>query len=78
MGNDDVIQMLNRAKNEITSMRGRLHVLEAREDVLETIAHVCGHRRNQPSIGMGEDIVWQIDKLVEHLRKQETAQTSKP
>ena len=68
--------MLQQAKHEIISMRQRLSILEAREDVLETIAHVCGHRRNEPSRGMSDDIVWRIEKLLEHAAKADSSHPS--
>jgi hypothetical protein len=64
--NAEAIQMMNRCKNEILSLRARIGQLQPKADAYDNIATVL-RLLPQPSQGMGEDVVWTIDQRIREL-----------
>lgn len=62
----EAIQMMNRCKQEILSLRAVIARLEPRADAYDNL--VCVLRLlPQPSVGMGEDMVWTLDQRIREL-----------
>lgn len=74
ISNQEAIQMMNRCKDEILSLRARIDRLQPKADAYDNLVTVLG-LLPQKSIGMGEDLVWTLDKRIRELQpKPETAQ----
>ena len=65
--NLEAIEMMNRCKHEIQSLRATIKALEPKADAYDKLAIVLGLLPRQ-SIGMGEDLVWIIDKRIRELQ----------
>lgn len=64
--NQEAIEMMNRCKNEILSLRARIGHLQPKADAYDNLAIVL-HLLPQLSQGMGEDMVWRIDQRIREL-----------
>lgn len=67
ISNQEAIEMMNRCKQEILSMRASIARLQPKADAYDNLAVVLGLLPRQ-SIGMGEDLVWIIDKRIRELQ----------
>jgi hypothetical protein len=67
ISNQEAIQMMNRCKDEITSLRARIDRLQPKADAYDNLAIVLSLLPRQ-SIGMGEDLVWTLDKRIRELQ----------
>ena len=66
MSNEEAIQMMNRCKEEILTLRGVIARLQPKADAYDNL--VCVLRLlPQPSIGMGEDFVWALNNRIREL-----------
>jgi len=65
--NREAIEMMNRCKQEIQSLRAAIKALEPKADAYDKLAIVLG-LLPRPSIGMGEDLVWVLDKRIRELQ----------
>lgn len=73
ISNQEAIEMMKRCKEEIIGMRATIDRLTPKADAYDNLVVVLG-LLPRPSIGMGEDLVWIIDKRIrELLPKAETA-----
>lgn len=64
--NQEAIEMMNRCKQEIVSMRATIDRLKPKADAYDNLVIVLNLLPRQ-SIGMGEDLVWIIDKRIREL-----------
>jgi hypothetical protein len=72
ISNQEAIQMMNRCKDEILSLRARIDRLQPKADAYDNIAAVL-RLLPQPSIGMGEDVVWTLNKRIRELEPKPEA-----
>lgn len=59
----DAVQMMQRCKEEILSMRRRINELEPKADAYDMMRKVL-NLLPQPSQGMSEDIVWRLERSI--------------
>lgn len=67
MDNQEAIEMMTRCKNEIISLRAMIDRLKPKADAYDNLATLL-RLLPQPSIAMGEDMVWILDKRVRELQ----------
>jgi len=72
MTKDEAIQMMNRCKQEILSLRGVIARLEPKADAYDNLVRVL-RLLPQQSVGMGEDMVWILDKRIRELEPKNQA-----
>jgi len=70
----EAIEMMNRCKQEIIGLRATIDRLKPKADAYDNLVVVLG-LLPRPSVGMGEDLVWIIDKRIMELtpKPNETA-----
>jgi hypothetical protein len=73
MNNAEAIQMMNRCKQEILSLRAVIARLEPKADAYDNLVRVL-RLLPQPSVGMGEDMVWVLDKRIRELKPKPDAE----
>ena len=66
MNDKEAIEMMNRCKQEIISLRVTIDRLKPKADAYDNLVVVLG-LLPRPSQGMGEDLVWIIDKRIREL-----------
>ncbi|MDB5606702.1 MAG: hypothetical protein JWP25_3602 [Bradyrhizobium sp.] len=66
ISNQEAIEMMNRCKQEIIGMRATIDRLKPKADAYDNIAVVL-RLLPQQSVGMGEDVVWTLDKRIREL-----------
>lgn len=66
ISNREAIDMMLRCKNEILGMRATIDRLKPKADAYDNLAAVL-RLLPQPSIGMGEDVVWTLDRRIREL-----------
>ena len=66
ISNTEAIEMMNRCKQEIIGLRITIDRLKPKADAYDNLASVL-RLLPQPSIGMGEDMVWLLDKRIREL-----------
>jgi hypothetical protein len=64
--NNEAIEMMNRCKQEIAGLRAEISRLKPKADAYDNIATIL-RLLPQPSVGMGEDLVWVLDKRIREL-----------
>lgn len=69
MSNAEAIQMMNRCKHEIMNLRALIARLEPKADAYDNLVRVL-RLLPQPSVGMGEDMVWILDKRIRELQSE--------
>lgn len=65
--NQEAIQMMERCKEDIRSLRAQIERLRPKADAYDNLAIVLSLLPRQ-SIGMGEDLVWVLDKRIRELQ----------
>lgn len=65
-GKQELLQVMQRCKAEIQMLRKLISVLEPKADAYDKLSIVLGLLR-QPSQGMGEDLIWRLEKRIEEL-----------
>lgn len=70
INNQEAIQMMGRCKEEIRSLRAQIDRLKPKADAYDSVAAVL-RLLPQPSQGMGEDLVWTLDKRIRELTPPE-------
>ena len=73
INNAEAIQMMNRCKQEILSLRAVIARLEPKADAYDNLVSVL-RLLPQPSVGMGEDVVWILDKRIRELKPKPDAE----
>lgn len=66
ISNKEAIEMMNRCRQEIIGMRTTIDRLRPKADAYDNLVIVLGLLPRQ-SIGMGEDLVWTLDKRIQEL-----------
>lgn len=67
METKEAIEMMTRCKQEIMSLRAQVDRLTPKADAYDKLAIVLGLLPRQ-SVGMGEDLVWVLDKRMRELQ----------
>lgn len=70
ISNREAIEMMTRCKQEIQSLRAQIERLKPKADAYDNLAIVLSLLPRQ-SIGMGEDLVWVLDKRMRELKPDE-------
>ena len=73
MKSAEAIQMMNHCKQEILSLRAVIARLEPKADAYDNLVRVL-RLLPQPSVGMGEDMVWILDKRIRELEPKPEAE----
>jgi hypothetical protein len=71
MNDKEAIEMMNRCKHEIMNLRATIDRLKPKADAYDNLVVVLGLLPRQ-SVGMGEDLVWVIDKRLRELQPKPT------
>lgn len=66
ISNQEAIDMMNRCKQEIIGMRATIDRLKPKADAYDNLVIVL-NLLPRSSIGVGEDLVWIIDKRIREL-----------
>lgn len=64
--NVEAVEMMNRCKHEIRDLRAQIDRLRPKADAYDNLASVLS-LLPRPGIGMGEDMVWLLDKRIAEL-----------
>lgn len=72
MSNAEAIEMMNRCKHEIMKLRSTIDRLKPKADAYDSLASVL-RLLPQASVGMGEDMVWILDKRIRELEPKPVA-----
>lgn len=75
ISNKEAIDMMQRCKDEILTLRARIDRLQPKADAYDNLAIVL-HLLPQASQGMGENLVWIIDKRIRELESKPTDKNS--
>lgn len=68
MNDKEAIEMMQRCKNEIASLRREICRLRPKADAYDSVAQVLS-LLPRPSVGMGEDMVWMLDKRIREVEQ---------
>jgi hypothetical protein len=66
MSNKEAIDMMVRCKNEIIGLKATIDRLQPKADAYDNLATLL-RLLPRPSVGMGEDVVWVLDKRIREL-----------
>lgn len=66
INNREAIEMMNRCKQEIQSLRRVIDRLQPKAEAYDNLVVVLG-LLPKASVGMGEDLVWILDKRIREL-----------
>lgn len=64
--NAEAIEMMNRCKHEIRDLRAVIDRLRPKAEAYDNFAAII-RLLPQPSVGMGEDLIWVLDKRMREL-----------
>lgn len=64
--NVEAIEMMNRCKQEVISLRGEIDRLRPKAEAYDSIKAIL-RLLPQPSVGMGEDLVWTLNRRISEL-----------
>lgn len=67
ISNQEAIEMMNRCKDEIQTLRARIDRLQPKAEAYDNLVTVLG-LLPQKSVGMREDLVWILDKRIRELQ----------
>lgn len=67
ISNTEAIEMMNRCKHEIMQLRAQIQMLQPKAEAYDNIATVL-RLLPQRSVGMSEDLVWNLDKRIRELQ----------
>ncbi len=65
--NREAIEMMNRCKHEIMNLRATIDRLQPKADAYDNLAIVL-HLLPRQSVGMGDDLVWVLNKRMQELQ----------
>lgn len=68
MHDKEALDMMTRCKEEILSLRRVIDVLRPKADAYDDISKVLSLLPGK-SIGMGEDLVWRLDKRIREMQE---------
>ncbi len=69
MNDKEAIDMMQRCKHEIISLRREIDHLRPRAEAYESVAQVLALLPRK-SVGMGEDMVWMLDKRIREVEQR--------
>lgn len=75
MGDKEAIDMMQRCKQEIVSLKREIERLRPKAEAYDSVAQVLALLPRQ-SMGMGEDIVWILDKRIREIEQAAVAQAN--
>lgn len=75
--NAEAIEMMHRCKHEIKELRGVIDRLRPKADAYDNLAAVL-RLLPQPGVGMGEDLVWTLDKRIQELTPRPAPDAAEP
>ena len=67
MDEDDVRELLTKAREEIRTLRRENQLLLARVETMDLMATILFTKPYRPSISESEDVLWGIDRVVADL-----------
>lgn len=73
ISNKEAIDTMLRCKNEIVGLRATIDRLKPKADAYDNLAIVL-RLLPQQSVGMGEDVVWTLDRRIRELTPPDEAQ----
>ena len=73
INNAEAIQMMNRCKQEILSLRAVIARLEPKADAYDNLVRVL-RLLPQPNVDINEDVVWILDKRIRELKPKPDAE----
>lgn len=73
ISNREAIEMMNRCNDDILTLRARIDRLQPKADAYDNLAIVL-HLLPQASQGMGENLVWILDKRIRELEPKPAAE----
>jgi hypothetical protein len=73
--NREAVEMMTRCKHEIQNLRSQIDRLKPKADAYDNLAIVLSLLPRQ-SMGMGEDLVWVLDKRMRELKEASASETS--
>lgn len=68
MHDKEAIDMMQRCKGEIVTLRKQIDYLQPRAEAYEKISQVLGLLPQQ-GVGMGDDLVWRLDKKIKEIEQ---------
>lgn len=75
ISNKEAVEMMARCKDEIRTLRARIDHLQPKADAYDNLAIVLGLLPKR-SMGMGEDLIWILDKRIGELKAPADADQS--
>lgn len=66
MSNQEAIEMMTRCKHEISNLKAVIARLQPKADAYDNMAQLLA-MLPRPSVGMGEDLVWVLEKRIREL-----------
>jgi len=75
--NREALQMMARCKDEIQTLRAQIERLKPKADAYDNLAIVLNLLPRQ-SVGMGEDLVWVLDKRMRELAEVSSSNPVRP
>jgi hypothetical protein len=75
--NAEAIEMMYRCKHEIASLRAEIDRLAPKAHAYDSIASIL-RLMPQPSRGMGEDVLWVLEKRIRELTPQPAPDLGRP
>lgn len=70
MNNHEAIEMMHRCRDEIRMLRRHIDALTPKAEAYDVLAKTINAMAPRPSIGMGEDVAWALDKRIAELQKE--------
>lgn len=69
----EAIELMNRCKQEIAQLRHEIEFLRPKADAYDNLAAIL-RLLPQRSVGMGENIIWLLDKRIQELTPKPAAE----
>lgn len=67
ISNKEAIEMMNRCKSEIASLRAEIVRLKPKADAYDNLAIVLQFLQRGGGMAAGEDLIWVLDKRIREL-----------
>lgn len=67
INNAEAIEMMNRCKHEVISLRATIDHLKPKADAYDNLVIVLFSLLPRSSVGCGEDLVWILEKRIREL-----------
>lgn len=73
MHNNEAVEMMQCARDEIKSLRARINTLEPKANAYDSICTILG-LLPQKAQGYGEDVAWMLEKRIGEIKKEMEAE----